>query len=262
MSNLKLNVRYYRHGTDEGVECLEENFGHRERSWSVPVEQSALVLVDCWAEHFIRSHEANSSRIMREVLLPAVQTARGAGVPVIHAPSPTYVQAYPQWVAYASDRELGLESPPPPDAWPPAEFRRREGEYAPFAKPAEPKITEWAKDPSHYRIYEPLGPQPGDFVVATGDQLHRLLKHQQRLHLFYAGFATNICVLYRDYGTRAMAQRGYNVILLRDATMGIEAHDTVEGGWLTHAAIRSLEILTGHTTTAGEFTDACRSATA
>lgn len=258
MSNLQLPVRYYRHGTDEGIECIEENFRHREREWSVPAEQAALVLVDCWAEHFIKSHEANSGRIMQEVLLPAVQAARAAGVTVIHAPSPTYVQAYPQWLAYASDRELGLEAPPEPDAWPPAEFRRREGEYAAFAKPAEPKITEWVKDPSRYRIFEPLGPEPGDFVVATGDQLHRLLKHRKLLHLFYAGFAANICVLYRDYGARALAQRGYNVILLRDATMGIESHDTVEGGWLTHAAIRSIEMLTGHSTTSAEFADACR----
>lgn len=258
MSNLRLPVRYYRHGTDDGVECVEENFRHREREWSVPAEQSALVLVDCWAEHFIKSHEANSSRIMLEVLLPAVQAARAAGVTVIHAPSPTYVQAYPQWVAYASDRELGLEAPPDPDAWPPAEFRRREGEYAAFAKPAEPKITEWVKEPRRYRIFEPLGPEPGDFVVATGDQLHRLLKHRKLLHLFYAGFAANICVLYRDYGARAMAQRGYNVVLLRDATMGIEAHDTVEGSWLTHAAIRSIEMLTGHSATAANFVEACR----
>ena len=56
-----------------------------------------------------------------------------------------------------------------------------------------------------------------------------------------------------------MAQRGYNVVLLRDATMGIESHDTVEGSRLTHAAIRSIEMLTGHSTTAGEFVDACRS---
>jgi len=259
MSNLKLKVRYYRHGTDEGVDCVEENFRHREREWSVPVEQSALVLVDCWAEHFITSHEANSGRIMRELLLPAVQAARAAGVTIIHAPSPTYVQAYPQWLAHASDRELGIEAPPEPDSWPPPEFRRREGEFVPFAKPAEPKITEWVKEPSRYRIYEPLGPEPGDFVVATGDQLHRLLKHRKLLHLFYAGFAANICVLYRDYGTRAMAQRGYNVVLLRDATMGIESHDTVEGSWLTLAAIRSIEMLTGHSTTTAELIEACRS---
>jgi nicotinamidase-related amidase len=258
MHELRLPVRYYRHGTDDGVECLESNFRHEEREWSVPVEQSALVLVDCWAEHFIKSHEANSGRIMRETLLPAVEAARAAGMTIIHAPSPTYVQAYPQWLAYASDRELGLNHSPPPDDWPPPAFRQREGEYAAFKKPHEPKIRDWVQDPSRYRIFEPLGPKPGDFVVATGDQLHRLLKHRKLLHLFYAGFAANICVLYRDYGTRAMAQRGYNVILLRDATVGIEAHDTVDGGWLTLAAIRSIEMMTGHTATAADFIYACQ----
>lgn len=258
MPPLQLPVRYYRHGTDHNVECTEANFRHREREWSVPVEQSALVLVDCWAEHFIKSHAANSGRIMRETLLPAVQAARAAGVTIIHAPSPTYVQAYPQWLAYASDRDLGLEPPPSPDDWPPTDFRKREGEYAPFARPAEPKIAEWLLDPSRYRIYEPLGPEPGDFVIANGDQLHRLLKHRKLLHLFYAGFAANICVLYRDYGTRAMAQRGYNIVLLRDATLGIESHDTLEGEWLTHAAIRSVEMITGHTAAADDFIRACK----
>jgi hypothetical protein len=62
--DLNLTVRYYRHGTDDGVECIERNLRPCEREWSVPAEQSALVLVDCWAEHFIKSHEANSARIM------------------------------------------------------------------------------------------------------------------------------------------------------------------------------------------------------
>ena len=259
-SSLRLPVRYYRHGTDDGVECLEANFRHREREWSLPAEQCALVLVDCWAEHFIRSHQEASGRIIRERLVPAVRTARAAGVTVVHAPSPTYVQAYPQWVAYASDRDLGLEPPPAPDNWPPPEFRRREGEYAAFAKDPEPKITEWVQEPSHYRIAEELGPEPGDFVVANGEQLHRLLKHRRVLHLFYAGFAANICVLFRDYGTRAMGQRGYNIVLLRDGTTGIEGHETVEGQWLTRAAIHSIELSTGHSCTTAEFIRACQEA--
>lgn len=257
MKQLELNVRYYRHGTDPGVECTEASFRHQEREWSVPAAQSAFVLVDCWAEHFIKSHEAHSGRIMQETLLPAVQAARAAGVTVIHAPSPTYVWAYPQWLAYASDRDLGLEASPAADDWPPVDFRKREGDFTQFAKPAEPKITEWVKDPSRYRIFEPLGPEPGDLVVATGDQLHRLLKHRRLLHLFYAGFATNICVLYRDYGIRAMAQRGYNIVLLRDATIGIESHDTLKGGWLTEAAVRSIEMMTGHTAATQDFIRAC-----
>jgi len=257
MPTLDLTVRFLRHGTDDGVSCVEPEIRHEERRWRVPAEQAALVLVDCWAEHFIESHEAASGRIMRDTLAPVVRAAREAGLTVIHAPSPTYVHAYPQWVAYASDRDLGMEPAPPADDWPPAEFRRKEGEHAAFARPPEPKVREWITDPSRYRIADAVAPEEGDFVIKTGEQLHRLLKHRQVLHLFYAGFATNMCILYRDYGTRAMSQRGYNVSLLRDCTAGIECADTVEGQWLTRGAVYAIEVSVGSSTTSREFLAAC-----
>ena len=261
MANLELPVRFLRHGTDDGIECVEEEIFHEERQWRVPAEQSALVLVDCWAEHFIRSHQESSGRIMREVLAPVVAAARKTGVAVIHAPSPTWIDAYPQWVAYASDRELGFEPSPPAPAWPPAEFRRREGEYAAYKRPEEPKVKEWLQDLSRYRIADVLAPQPGDFVIRNGEQLHRLLTHQRRLHLFYAGFATNMCILLRDYGTREMGRRGYNILLLRDCTDGIECRETLEGRWQTQAAILSIEVGVGCSVTSHDFLRACAAAT-
>ncbi len=255
---MNLTVRYLRHGTDDGVPCREPAIRLQEREWTLPPAQAAFVLVDCWAEHFIESHAEDSARMMRERLVPVLDAARRAGILIIHAPSPTYIQAYPRWVAYASDQDLGFApAGAGGDDWPPPEFRRREGEYAAYARPKEPKIVEWVKDPSHYRIHDAVAPQPGDFVIKNGDQLHRLLKHQQRMHLFYAGFATNMCILFRDYGTRAMSQRGYNIILLRDCTTGIEYADTVHGRWLTHAAIASIEVGVGHTTTSEQFLSAC-----
>jgi nicotinamidase-related amidase len=257
MADLTLPVRFLRHGTDDGVECVEAEIVHEEREWSVPVAQSALVLVDCWAEHFIRTHQESSGRIMRETLAPVVAAARRAGVAIIHAPSPNYLDPYPQSVAYASDRDLGLEPPPPAPSWPPAEFRSRQGEYAAYARPPEPKVREWLKDMSRYRIAEVLAPQPGDYVIRTGEQLHRLLTHQRRLHLFYAGFATNMCILYRDYGTREMGRRGYNILLLRDCTDGIECRETREGRTQTQAAILSIEVGVGCSVTSTDFLQAC-----
>lgn len=262
MADLNLDVRFLRHGTDPGIECREEHLVRQERSWTLPAEQSALVLVDCWAEHFIRSHAEASDAIIRDRLAPVVAAARATGVTVVHAPAPHWVESYPQWVAYASEVELGLAEPPPADPWPPEAFRRRTGEYAEYARVPEPKVTEWLQDPSRYRIHEALGPAPGDFVIKTGDQLHRLLRHRKLLHLFYAGFAANICILFRDYGTRAMAQRGYNIILLRDCTTGIEHAETVAGQWLTRAAIDTVETSAGHSTTADQFLAACATATA
>lgn len=264
MSELELTVRFLRHGTDPDIPCVERELVHVERCWRLPPEQCALVLVDCWAEHFIASHAAESARIMRETLRPVVDAARRAGVAIVHAPSPTYVEAYPQWVAYADDGQLGFVTAPRPpgDDWPPPEFRARTGEYAAFARPAEPRISEWVKEPGRYRISETLAPQPGDWVIADGDQLHRLLHHRRLLHLFYAGFATNMCILHRDYGTRAMGRRGYNIILLRDCTTGIECRDTVEGQWQTRSAIYSLEVMTGCSALGSELLAACNAQTA
>ena len=78
------------------------------------------------------------------------------------------------------------------------------------------------------------------------------------MHLFYAGFAANVCVLYRDYGTRAMAKRGYNVILLRDGTCAIEADVTLQDERLLEAAILGIEMWVGSSTTSQALLDACQ----
>ena len=61
------------------------------------------------------------------------------------------------------------------------------------------------------------------------------------MHLIFAGFATNWCVLGRDYGIRSMSRYGYNMVLLRDATTGVEFPDTYDNLFTTEIAIREVE---------------------
>jgi hypothetical protein len=68
-----------------------------------------------------------------------------------------------------------------------------------------------------------------------------------------------MCVPGRDYGTRAMERRGYNVILLRDCTTAIEGHETIHDEWLTKAAILEHEMILGHTAIAADLIAACES---
>ena len=257
MAALELPLRYYRLGADPGQRTHEATCGHVEITWSVPTAEAALVLVDCWHDHYIVSHEERSGQIIRERVAPVAEACRQAGVTVIHAPSPTSVELYPQWLQYAGDSELGFVARTPADDWPPAEFRQRTGEYAAYARPPERVIHDWVENRYHYRISEHLQPQEGDFVVATGAQLHRLLKHRKVLHLIYAGFAANMCVPYRDYGMRAMKDRGYSIILLRDCTSAIEAAETLPDFSLTRAAVLNTEMTVGHTTTSEALIGAC-----
>ena len=259
MRTLRLDVRHNREICDPDMPCREENLRHGQVEWQVPVEQSALVLVDCWSEHPLESHLERGGEIAREKILPTLTACREAGMTIVHAPSPPIAHKYPQWLTYAGDVELGHYAEAPPD-WPPADFRARTGQYEAYARPREPVLDVWVKtkDPKR-RIMEFLGPEDGDFVIATGQQLHRLCRHREILHLFYVGFAANICVQHRDYGVRAMHARGYNIILLRDCTTAIEAAHTLDGLWLTEASILDIELKIGFSIMSDQLVAACTS---
>ena len=66
-------------------------------------------------------------------------------------------------------------------------------------------------------------------------ELHAACKARGLLHLIYAGFAR------RHYGLRAMRDRGYSPILLRDATSAIETRATIGSLSLTRAVILDIE---------------------
>jgi len=260
MKQLTFTCRYSREYTDPDVPCREENFDWHQREITVPADQSALVLVDCWDRHPVVSFVERAERVARERILPVVQPCREAGVTVVHAPSPGVAHKYPQWLAYAANSELFGDGGQA--GWPPSEFIRRTQGYTndPYARPAEPLLEQWLADDNLFpgmRIMSFLEPGPQDFVVATGEQLHRLCRHREILHLFYAGFAANICVQFRDYGIRAMRDRGYHIILLRDCTTAIEGSHTLDGEWLTQAAIFNIELKVGCSTTSEELQAAC-----
>jgi nicotinamidase-related amidase len=257
MPSLKLTVRYFQDSTPLDVPCREENFIRREISMALPIEKTALVLVDLWNIHFIQSWLERATAVLHAKVIPAMEAARRAGLTVVHAPSPPVAEQYPQ---------LRRHKPAPawiPPTWPPAEFRQREGQYTAFRGPRHqpPGIGAWWEPMEHK-----LGVSPAvtvledEYLVATGQQLHELAEEKGLLHLIYAGFATNWCIMNRDYGVREMGGRGYNVVLLRDATMGVEYPDTLHDLLATEMAIREVETQCGFSALTNSFLMACAAA--
>lgn len=248
--------RYYRVYTDPGTPCVEADFHFVERVLPVPVDQAALVLVDVWATHYIDSWLRRAAEITRTKIVPLLEAARKVGMTVIHGPSPFIANRYLE----APPAPVTTTVPPPPD-WPPRAFRGiyRKGEYASFGRDQEPIL------PGVYKRYETelvidprIEPIPAEPIIHTGAQMHALLAERQILHLFFAGFATNWCMVGRDYAIYAMNDRGYNVILVRDATTGIEFHDTVAAGTATEMQIREIETKNGWSTDTEAFVEGCR----
>ncbi|NLC57916.1 MAG: cysteine hydrolase [Armatimonadetes bacterium] len=249
--------RYYRVYTDPGVPCEEHRFHFVERTLPVPADEAALVLVDVWSVHYIDTWLQRAAAITRERIVPLLRAARQAGITVIHAPSPYITERRGYQTAKP---ELATPAAGPGGDWPPPEFRGiyRGGPYAPFGRNPEAILPGvYARYEREMDIAAPARPEPGDLVITSGPELHAVLKERRILHLFYCGFATNWCLIGRDYGIMAMNERGYNIILVRDATTGIECHDTVEDLWATRMTIREIETKYGWSTTTEAFVAAC-----
>jgi len=259
MNSLNIPCRYYRVYTDMDVPCDEQNFHFVEKTLPIPIEQAALVLVDVWNTHYIDSWLKRAADVTQSKLVPLLEAARGIGLTIVHAPSPRVTERrYPEVVPGPSPQTSD------PDEWPPRAFHSlyRTGDDAPFGRQREPRLDAFNKRSQHtLDIAETATPRPDEPVITDGNQLHSLLKERKILHLFYAGFATNWCIINRNYGLIEMGNRGYNIILIRDATTGVEFHDSVDQLTATNIAIREIETKYAWSATVDEFVTASENAT-
>ena len=187
-ADLSLRVRYFQDSTPSDVPCREEYFVRREIPMVLPIDQTALVLVDVWNIHFIESWVERARQVTMDAIVPILSTARGAGLTIVHAPCPAVARQFPQLSRHAP------AEPVEPADWPPVEFRRRAAEYAAFRGPRDqpPGIgIHWDEMAPNLAMSPAIEVRDEDYVIATGQQLHGLLREQGVLHLIYAGFATN-----------------------------------------------------------------------
>lgn len=236
---LHVKPRYYRWHVDPGVEWVEKNTGYAELDWEVPLSQAALVLVDVWDRHYLRDTAARAEEIIQHKIRPLIQACRQAGMQIIHAPSPGMAKKHPAWVRLSNEKEMASSQPA---SWPPAEFRRKSGAYKRYAHPPEPRDKERAELRANLRMHPHVQPEGADVVIATGEELHRHCEQQGILFLFYLGFNTNACILLRDYGTLEMSKRGYEIIMIRDCTTGMESFETHDELWQTRGTVLFLEM--------------------
>lgn len=234
---LSVHPRYYRWYADPGAEWLETNTDYATLNWNIPVSQAALVLVDVWQRHYIKDTEARAEAIINNNLAPLVTACRRSGLQVIHAPSPPVAKLHPNWVKLVPASEMNTKH----DDWPPAAFRDLSGPYRSYRRPEEPREAERQSLPP-LTFHPKIVPVGKEAVVATGEELHRYCKQQGILFLLFAGFNTNACILSRDYGTLQMSNRGYQVMLVRDCTTGMESKYTQANLSQTTGAILLLEM--------------------
>jgi nicotinamidase-related amidase len=191
---------------------------------------------------------AEAERIMREVIRPAMDAARRAGVLVCHVEPEGIGLKHPE-------AQESLDPPPPP------------------SQPTTPPVTDWRErmvarfHGEGYATHPPYATMdraaivallPGEVYAYQTGQLDRLLQARGIENLIYSGFATDMCVLRAPGGVEPMAGFGYRMLLMRDATLGIECLDTFAERIATRWATRYFETHFGDTISAADFIHACQ----
>jgi nicotinamidase-related amidase len=177
--------------------------------------QTAIIICDMWDKHWCNDATARVAEIapvMNEVLT----IARSKGVKIVHAPSNCmdFYAGYPgrkealkykdaKIAALADGGKLPSEenAPWPVDA-------SDQGCENPECKPHKA----WKKQIDALEIKDQ------DLISDSGAEIGAYFKKKGIRNVILTGVHTNMCVIGRSFGLRAMKRMGMNVVLMRDMT--------------------------------------------
>jgi len=236
---LRLTGRYYK-----TVPMNEA--GYVDEPLELEAARTAVVVMHCWnigcedgpavdPNYFVGvgfpQTVREAERIMRECIRPAVDAARRAGVAVCHLESEAIARRHPQaqqpgWRQKMVDRSHGQDYPT----------------RSPVARMDRARV---------------LAPKPGEIFAFQTGQFDRALRRKGIENLIYTGFCTDMCLLRAPGGVEPMAQRGYRVFLMRDATLGCELPDGFRERIATRWAIGYFQTHYGDTVSLAGFLKAC-----
>jgi nicotinamidase-related amidase len=255
---LRLKGRYYR-------TIPIDSAGYAEEKLELEAERTAFVSLHCWdigcpggppidpdfcvgMGHRVSLEEAY--RIMRDYIRPAMDAARAAGLAVLHVQAESIAALYPQW--YTCD----ADAPPPPGSGAPAaEAIPGHRDAILFRSHGQDYMTRSGL--ATMDIAKVVAALPDEPVVHQSSQFDRMLRRRGIVNLIYTGFATDMCILNAPGGIGPMFSLGYRVLLVREATLGVECPDTIEDRIATRWGMRFIETHWGDTIGFDEFMAEC-----
>ena len=177
--------------------------------------ETALIICDMWDKHWCNLSSARFAELA-VALNPVVVAARSKGVQIVHAPSECmdFYKEYPQRKAMMKYRDKRLAA-------------LANGEPLPSEKGLSFPIDaanggcENPNDPIKYiwtRQHDALKIEANDLISDSGEAIGAFFKKKGIKNVILTGVATNMCVVGRSFGLRAMKKMGFNVVLMRDMT--------------------------------------------
>ncbi len=242
--------------------------GYAEEPLSLEIERTALVSLHCWDIGCPGGPGADPSfcvgmgyletmaeewRIVNEAIRPALDAARTCGLPVCHVQDAGIAARYPEWFSHHAD-----PTPPPTPAGEPTAPRETiPGHRQSILERSHGVDYPQASGIATMDFPDVVAPLPREPVVHQTSQFDRILRDMSIVNLIYVGFATDMCILNAPGGMGPMFGLGYRVLLVRDATLGVECPDTIDERIATRWGIRFVETHWGDTIALSDLLAAC-----
>jgi nicotinamidase-related amidase len=186
---------------------------NRIENWNP--DETAIIICDMWDKHWCNDATARVAE-MAPVMNEVISTAREKGVKIVHAPSDCmeYYAGYPgrkealkykdrKIAALANGNKLPSEET---SVWP--VDQSDEGCENADCKPHRA----WSKQ------IDALAVKDNDLISDSGEQIGAYFRKKGVRNVILVGVHTNMCVIGRSFGLRAMKRMGMNVVLMRDMT--------------------------------------------
>ncbi len=214
-----------------------------ERTLDWEVSKTAIIVIDAWDGHFCRS-AAQRLGVMVPRMNQVLTAARNHGVMIIFAPSGV-VNMY----ADLPNRKRMQQAPAAkaPAGW----AFDKWCDLDPSREPPLPVDTSKCScdDPVVGAVVQQFGKQhPGldiigyDGVSDSGREIFNFCEAEGIKNIVIMGVHTNMCILGRPFGIRAMVRLGRNVVLARDLTDAM--YDPRQPPHVSHA--RGTEMVIEH----------------
>ena len=110
-----------------------------------------------------------------------------------------------------------------------------------------------AHDRSIHPLVHPLAGEtdiPGEFHDV--DIIANAFSDAGIRNLIYLGYFSNMCVIQRSLGMLEMQKRGFNTILVRDASVAKETKESLAGEWFHKGVVQFVELNVGATITSAD----------
>jgi nicotinamidase-related amidase len=176
---------------------------------SIPAAQTALIICDMWDKHWSRGATERVDAMVPR-MNQVVQKARARGVQIVHAPSET-MDFYAQMAARQRMIMVPRVAPPSPlpHPDPPLPIDDSDG-GSDTGEPREYKA--WSRQHPGIEIKDEDG------ISDDGLEIYSFLQARAINIVLIMGVHTNMCILNRSFGIRALVQWGIDTCLVRDLT--------------------------------------------